>query len=142
MPDTLRILKTIRAIVADCDPQQFNVSTWWNYRDRCGCLIGLSIQLRPELAAELELDLMKPIYSDNANAVLVSRDFNRTLTTDELAERIGVTPHESDVLFSDASYPWGEKKFGPGKREALRRLDDTIFKYEHGTEGSVVETVG
>lgn len=144
MPDTIRILKTIRSVVVDCDPKEFDVNIWWSYDRQCGCLIGLSIMRQPKLAAELEIMLVKPYaIRESHEAVLTSTFSHVSIYFDVLAERIGLSLAEASYLFNSQEYPLRSRRGQSGRREALKRLDIIIFRYDHGlkvvrNEGAIV----
>lgn len=131
--DTLTILKTMRAVVADVDPRRFDMSRWFDHRRECGCVMGLSLQAQPKLAAAIEaklhVRLLKGVALSISGRVLMpARDGDRVWA--EIARVTGLTPIEAQYLFDANAYSINDLVGQHGKTEALRRLDKLILKYD------------
>lgn len=120
--DTLTILKTMRAVVADVEPERFDMECFFDIDTNCGCILGLSALAQPHLARHLRVS--RPAMG--SMVVRGTRVGARTVYA-EMAGAIGITLTESEYLFATADY--GQLRGEAGKAEALRHLDKMIAKY-------------
>lgn len=126
--DTVTILRTMRAVVADTHPRRFDMMTWFDRKADCGCIVGLAVRAQPHLAAALDLRISHGFLQRHRDGYLFHRDIDTGQTYhSDLARLIGITRKEAKRLFDGGQYE--ESCGAEGKAEALRRLDDLIAKY-------------
>lgn len=128
--DTVTILKTMRAVVADVEPRYFNMSVWFDHDKNCGCIIGLSVRMQQHLAAALNI-AVSPEPSNSRGWLLVRGRETSVYhgVYDEIAQVTGLNPTDARFLFSADDYPNSALRGNAGKAEAMRRLDEIIAKY-------------
>lgn len=145
--DTVTILKTMRAVVADVEAERFNMGQWFNKSTKCGCIVGLTFTSQKLLADEVGIFMRgrrntTPRTRSGRDLWMDSCD-----TFGEIGALIGIERDEAEHLFSVSSYRFPVASWGKdGKAEALRRLDKMIAKYtpsgtdERATPRPMVQT--
>ncbi|HJQ59294.1 MAG TPA: hypothetical protein VJ890_20480 [Vineibacter sp.] len=125
--DTLTILKTMRAVVADIEPDRFDMGPWFELDTQCGCIVGLTLHEQPRVADELRLYLVPNGEYSLRPGDMFGAPFGDSAFV-KIARLIGISEEEAVHLFCADEYPAGGAGVA-GKAEALRRLDALITKY-------------
>ena len=100
--DTLTILKTMRAVVADEPAERLDMTMWFDRGRNCGCVIGLTLRAQPKLGKVIDMRLNHGFLAlkKSAQLMISGQEVGSGHDWDyEVARVTGLTPDEAAHLF-------------------------------------------